>query len=116
MTKFNKIWGTTSKLFGTNNVEIHRIEINKNSFCSKHFHQYKHNGFYLESGSLEINVWNRDSDILDVTRLKPGDYTTVEPNIDHQFLALEDSIAYEIYWTEFSGEDIIRQIPGGKKE
>ena len=116
MVKFNKIWGTTQKVFSMNNVEIHRIVIQKDTFCSRHFHKYKHNGFYLESGCLDINIWNKDSRILDVTQLKPGDYTTVEPNIEHQFLALEDSIAYEFYWTEFMGEDITRILPGGKKE
>ena len=116
MIKFDKIWGTTQKILSINNVEVHRIEIKKDTFCSRHFHRYKHNGFFLESGSLAINVWKPPANILDSTLLKPGDYTTVEPNIEHQFEALEDSIAYEFYWTEFMGEDITRLTIGGKKE
>ena len=38
--------------------------------------------------------------------VKPGEY--------HKFEALEDTIAYEIYWIELNPDDIVRETCGGK--
>ena len=35
-----KVWGSTGPLFFKNNVEIHRIEVVKGGFCSKHKHEH----------------------------------------------------------------------------
>jgi hypothetical protein len=51
MNKIGKIWGFTSEIFNKNNVEIHRIVINKNIRCSKHEHEHKYNvyeTYYVE--------------------------------------------------------------------
>lgn len=110
-----KIWGTTSELFSKNNVEIHRIEIKKGGYCSKHYHEFKYNGFYCESGAVEIHIWKPDSNIIDITTLDQGAYTIVEPKVFHMFLAKEQSIVYEIYWTDMPKTDIIRETFGGVK-
>ncbi len=111
--KENKIWGITNKIFSKNNVEIHRIEVIKGGYCSKHYHEYKFNGFYCEKGELQIQVWKTDSTLIDVTMLGKGDYTIVEPKTYHKFLATRPSIVYEIYWVELSAPDIVRQVVGG---
>jgi quercetin dioxygenase-like cupin family protein len=111
-----KIWGKTGEIFSKNNVEIHRIEIIKGGYCSRHYHEYKYNGFFLESGKLTIHLYKKDSNIEDITTLRPGDYTIVEPQVDHMFLAIEDSIAYEIYWSHLPENDIIRKNSGGIKQ
>jgi hypothetical protein len=42
--------------------------------------------------------------------------SVVKPKEYHLFEALEDTIAYEIYWTELSQNDIIRETSGGLNE
>jgi quercetin dioxygenase-like cupin family protein len=109
-----KIWGKTSCLFSKNNVEIHRIEADKGGYCSKHSHSSKWNQFYVERGKLKISIY-KDGEIVDFTVLTDGMTTSVAPNEIHQFEALEDTIAYEIYWAELQEIDINRIDIGGVK-
>lgn len=111
--KQSKVWGTTSLLLSTPNFEVHRIEVNKGGYCSKHFHQYKFNVFYIEKGKLKILVYQEDSKLVDETIVSSGESTTIEPNEYHRFEALEDTIAYEIYYVTLPSEDIIREDHGG---
>lgn len=111
--KAGKIWGNTKSLFAKNNVEIHRIEIGSGGVCSKHKHDHKFNLFYVESGSLEVRVWKNAYDLVDKTMLFAGDTTVVPPGEYHQFCALTECVAYEVYWVELDPEDISRETVGG---
>ena len=108
----SKAWGQTTQLIRRENFEVHRIVIEAGGYCSKHYHNAKYNSFYVESGQLDIHVYNEDSELEDVTRLGPGDMTSVSPGRLHMFEAMEKTIAYEIYWAEIS-DDIVRQSYGG---
>lgn len=112
MEKAGKIWGVTQKVFSNINFEFHRIEIIKGGVCSKHYHRYKFNGFYVEKGSLIVRTWKEDSKLVDSITLTNGDWHIVEPEQFHQFEALEDTIAFELYWTMPLSEDIIRENSG----
>lgn len=114
MSKFGKVWGTTETIEANGSLEFHRVEINKGGVCSKHRHHYKWNGFFVESGKLLIKVWKNKYDLIDETILNPGEYTKVQPGEYHQFEALEDTVAYELYWVEFYHEDIERETVGRK--
>lgn len=113
--KAGKVWGETFALFDKNNVEIHRIAIKAGGFCSKHKHEHKWNQFFLESGELQIEVWKSEYDLCDITRLRAGETMSVRPGEYHQFIALSDVVAYEIYWVELDSGDISREIVGGSK-
>lgn len=115
MNKQGKIWGTTSELFTKNNVSIHRIEINKDSCCSKHYHNHKHNIFYVEQGKIKIQEWKNDYNLMDETTLRSGEMCIVPPKNYHRFIGLEDSIVYEIYYVELNNSDIIREDTGKEK-
>lgn len=106
MNKYGKIWGYTSEIFSNDNVSIHRIKILNGHVCSKHYHQYKYNIFFVESGNIIVYRWENNFKIG--TSLSEGQSINIEPNIYHQFEALEDSIVYEIYYTKTNNEDIIR--------
>ena len=80
--------------------------------CSKHLHEFKWNGFYVESGRMLIRVWQNDYDLVDETILELGMYTKVKPGVYHQFECLEDGVAFELYWAEFNHNDIIRETVG----
>jgi quercetin dioxygenase-like cupin family protein len=113
MNRYGKIWGSAQNLFFKNNVEINRIQINKNGYCSKHKHEHKYNMFFIERGKLKIKVWKNDYYLVDETILETQQSNIVNPGEYHTFEALEDTIAYEIYWTELSDQDIIREGRSG---
>ena len=110
--KEGKIWGNTENVFSNSSFEFHRIEFKKDSECSKHKHQYKWNGFFVERGQLLIRVWKNSYDLVDQTILKAGDFTKVKPGEYHQFKGLDEGVAFELYWAEFNHDDIERESVG----
>ncbi len=110
--KESKIWGTTTLVWSGNNTETHKIDIIRGGYCSKHKHDYKYNLFYVEYGSLRVEIW-KDDGIIDVTELHDGETTTVSPGQYHRFTALENTSALEVYWVELQNNDIIREDRGG---
>lgn len=115
MSYAGKTWGNTRTIFSNHVLELHRIEINKGGFCSKHKHNWKWNGFYVEQGELLIRVWKNDYDLTDETILRPGDFTQVKPGEFHQFEAIKETVAFELYFAEFNHGDIVRETVGGSK-
>jgi mannose-6-phosphate isomerase-like protein (cupin superfamily) len=107
-----KIWGHTECIFDKNNVSIHRIEAKKGHMCSKHYHLHKHNMFYVETGMLKIEVWQKDYDLVDTTIITDGQSTAVQPGLLHRFIALQDTVAFEVYFVELDNSDIIRENTG----
>jgi mannose-6-phosphate isomerase-like protein (cupin superfamily) len=112
MNKSGKVWGQTELIHANGVLEFHRIDIKKNGKCSEHLHEYKWNGFFVESGRLKIKVWKKDYDLVDETILDSGDFMQVKPGEFHQFEAIEDTVAFELYWAEFNHNDIKRRSVG----
>ena len=112
--KAGKIWGQTELIHANGVLEFHRIEFKKNVACSKHKHEFKWNGFFCESGKLLIKVWQKDYNLVDETILNAGEFTTVKPGVYHQFVGLEDGVAFELYWAQFDHNDIQRESVGHK--
>ena len=110
--KAGKIWGQTEMIHANGVLEFHRIEFKKDIACSKHRHKYKWNGFFVETGKLIIRVWKNNYDLVDETILTAGQYTKVAPGEYHQFEAVSDCIAFELYWAEFDHSDIERETVG----
>lgn len=112
MLRSGKIWGQTEQIIANSSLEFHRIEVKKGGKCSIHCHEFKFNFFYVETGKLLIRTWKQNYDLIDETILEAGDYTEVKPPEYHQFEALEDTIAFEIYFAHFSHDDIKRKSVG----
>jgi quercetin dioxygenase-like cupin family protein len=55
-----------------------------------------------------VKTW--DTDIINEHKLLAGDKILVKNNTWHQFLATEESILLEIYYSTIDHEDIIRHI------
>ncbi len=108
MDKQGKVWGETLRLFDKNNVIVNRIAVKKSTQCSRHRHKHKSNYFFVESGLLLVRVWKSSYDLIDDTTLGPGDSCIVPPGEYHQFIALKDTKALEIYWVELDDDDIER--------
>ena len=110
--KAGKIWGQTELIHANGVLEFHRIEFKKGVACSKHKHEFKWNGFFVESGKMMVKVWQNDYDLVDETILNAGDFMRVKPGVFHQFVGLEDGVAFELYWAEFDHNDIKRESVG----
>jgi len=110
--KAGKVWGVTELIEANGALEFHRIQMNKGGVCSKHLHEFKWNGFYVEKGVMLVRVWQKDYDLVDETILYEGDYHKVKPGVYHQFECLESGVAYELYWAEFNHNDIVRETVG----
>lgn len=102
-----KNWGYTTKIFESQNVEVHVIEIVKGGYCSKHKHK-KINMFHLISGKLKIKVW-MDEKLIDETIITKGETSAVYANFKHIFEALEDTVCLEIYHIFLEPGDIDRE-------
>ena len=60
------------------------------------------------------SVTDLDIDLVDVTTLHPGEYTSVKPGEYHWFeTKLNDAEVLEIYYLEPITEDIVRETVGG---
>lgn len=116
--KSGKIWGQTELIEHTPSFEFHRIEFKANHCCSEHYHQTKWNGFFVESGTLLVKTWqeeptdHRPNMLCDQTVLRAGDYYKVAPGKWHQFVGVDDGVAFELYWSEFNADDIVRRTQG----
>jgi mannose-6-phosphate isomerase-like protein (cupin superfamily) len=114
--KHGKVWGTTEAIFGNALIEVHRLIIEPGAYCSWHMHERKSNMFIVLSGELTIEVQKNDYPLTDRTTLLPGDVTTVIPGEFHRFVAgTEPVMAFEVYYPEALGKDIIRKDVGGKE-
>lgn len=105
---FGKVWGETRFITGNKALELHAISVNEGGTCSRHRHYTKYNGFYVIAGELEVTVWR--GGLVEKVVLYAGDYTEVRPQEWHQFTALEDTEAIELYWSQFESSDIERDV------
>ena len=86
------------------------------AFVKKSFYLVtnKYNVFFIESGKLKVLVWKNSYDLIDDTEISAGQFHIVPPGEYHKFEALEDTIAFELYWAGFDPNDIVRDKQGGR--
>jgi hypothetical protein len=51
--------------------------------------------------------------LVDTTILNDGEFMQVKPGEFHEFRALQETVAFELYWAEFDPADIVRESVGG---
>lgn len=107
-----KFWGKTSCYYVSDTSEVHYIEANKDGYCSRHHHEKKWNRFVVLQGKLKVILYKDGGQ--DETVLTDGLFSDVPPMVDHRFVALEDTKALEVYWTDcLDPTDIVRIDTGG---
>jgi mannose-6-phosphate isomerase-like protein (cupin superfamily) len=112
--KQGKIWGDTTVLLSTPQIEIHLINILPNSECSLHCHQQKFNAFYCLQGKVFIEVHKNSYALVDTTELESNGFTTVAPNEYHKFVTKNLAAkVLEIYYLDgINPLDIVRKNVG----
>lgn len=117
-----KPWGMFSRLYQDQFLIVDHIKAKRGGFSSIHYHERKTNLFVVERGMLQVSTYIRSA--LDsnevikqgIATLLPGYEFVVMPGMLHQFLALEDSWAYEVYWgAMIDPDDIVRLSQNGIK-
>lgn len=106
-----KVWGLRKRILLNKTSEIDLITVNKNCFCSTHWHKFKINRFVILKGKLRIET------PYGKTTLKEGEIFEVRPPLIHRFFAEENSEVIELAYVEFgkiSADDIVRISQGGK--
>lgn len=84
----------------------------KGKRCSFHYHEKKHETFYLFSGKMDVKVgWGDDLSAAESYVLFPGDCLEIQKGLRHQMLALEDSNLFEFSTTHYE-DDSKRIIKG----
>lgn len=107
---WTKCWGINTELFRNNSCSLNYLVLRKGGVCSWHYHQQKHNKFFVLSGKVLVKTEH------DETTLEPGNSLIVRPPLKHLFEALEDSKMIEIMYVEYVPEDIIRIVQGFLKK
>ena len=111
--KSGKVWGETELILQTPFIEFHRIWVHAGGYCSTHKHEFKWNLFYVRSGKLKISLHQEDQGLIDITTLEADEWTTIKPGQFHSFEAVDDTLAFELYYPEPLSSDIIRKTVGG---
>lgn len=114
--KIGKIWGITEPAMISPGMEIHRLSIKPEAWCSRHRHAHKANAFLVVEGILYVTIQREWGD--DVTILSAGEMTTVEPGLFHHFrTGPEGCECFEVYYpAALSADDIERVGVGGSVE
>ncbi len=120
-----KPWGSSERLIHDYTVQLERIQIVKGGYSSKHWHKRKRNLFWVTSGKLAIYtfVFNKDGPHVEPHKVARSWLLTpanaplcIEPDIIHQFVALERTLCYEMYVAgggHVEPEDIVRLSANG---
>jgi len=106
-----KSWGSKQRIFEGSNILFDRLDIVKGGFCSEHKHWVQFNKFYIESGLLKIDIHTKSeiyTHLLDDTNNRS---IIVPPGLIHKFIALKETICYEIVFIKFKYNDITRIFP-----
>jgi mannose-6-phosphate isomerase-like protein (cupin superfamily) len=111
------VWGYTEAMLLNPMVQVHRLSIKPDAWCSRHRHRHRHNAFIVVSGVLHITV-EREGGLTDETVLNAGEMTTVDPGLFHRFrTGPEGCECFEVYYPPvLAGEDIERTGQGGSRE
>ena len=109
MKTVEKVWGKEEWIVNNDLYCFKKLHLTKGYHCSMHHHKIKDETFIVQEGRVFLNY---DETFI---VLFPGDTFHVPPNMEHQFLGLEDSVIYEVSTTHMD-EDSYRSSPSGKIE
>lgn len=115
ISQTEKPWGVDELLVSSQHFELHKLTIRPGGFCSIHFHQGKIQYLHVASGTLKVRTYDQAGRMLCEQDCVPGDTSIACPEIRHQFEAVTECIAYEVYQSPDLVDplDIVRLSGGG---
>lgn len=89
-----------------------KLILKKDKKCSVHYHEKKHETFYIQSGKVQMDIYphgypGEKKQII----MQPGESIEIQPKLIHQFYGLEDSEIFE-FSTQHFEEDSYRLVKG----
>jgi mannose-6-phosphate isomerase-like protein (cupin superfamily) len=93
-------------------------ELKRGQARGNHFHQLRHEQFYLANGELEMRVEEISTRSIEKILLKPGDLVLIHPRLAHTFLPLNDGFAIEFAPEPFDPADVYPHpihVPAGAR-
>jgi mannose-6-phosphate isomerase-like protein (cupin superfamily) len=114
-----KVWGKTRSLHIDRNCEVHHATIEPHTWCSRHYHDWKWNLFYVIAGELEVQFFSTQDDTEPywTAVVRQGQSLKVAPRKWHRFESRcrEPVQLIEVYWAEeVLANDIVRADVGGR--
>jgi len=119
VSEIPKIWGRTRSLHADRNCEVHHATIEPRTWCSRHYHDWKWNLFYVVKGELLVQYFHQIHDAVpyQTFHIRKGESFKVPPRQWHRFESTHpaDTELIEIYWAEeVLANDITRADIGGR--
>jgi len=113
----NKKWGREI-VFANNNSYCGKLLVHDKagSKGSMHYHMNKHESWYVQSGSFQVNWINTVDATVHSDTIKTGDVWVNEPGSPHQLVALEDNSVIIEASTYHCDSDSYRVFPGDNQQ
>lgn len=111
----HKPWGVSELLVREPSFEFYRLTIKAGGYCSIHFHQHKLQYLFVVTGKLRLKTFTTAGRVAEERDCGTGDCVICDLDIRHQFEAITDCVAYEVYQSQdqLDAEDIVRLSEGG---
>lgn len=86
LSVIEKKWGKEYLLYTGPYYTMKRLELDKNKFISKQYHNYKHETWHIISGKGYAKVGE------ELMEVKPGDTVVIAPKVNHQVMATSNKL------------------------
>lgn len=103
-----KVWGSEEIVASNHNYNYSgkKMFLHKGGCCSTHFHRFKCETFYVNSGHMALQYWE-PSGKRTTKILEAGDSFTIDPCTPHRFYGIDDCTFFE-FSTYDSASDSFR--------
>ena len=119
--KEEKVWGTVTHIFCSDDVALSHLETMAGYRCSAHRHEDRVNFFLCLTGKIVVKQWSEHSiepKLSFALTLRKGESCVVPNGMSHQFEVVESGTVVEVYWPgkgcgPVRLDDIVRYDVGG---
>ena len=114
-----KNWGHENVICNNSKYCGKILVIEKNKFCSLHFHKLKEEDFFVLEGTIQLTIQKIENDVrigeIETTILKQGDVVNLKPYTLHRFCGIDDINKLIEFSTQHFEDDSYRLEPSCEK-